>query len=188
MFERIQHHASGRNVAIALTVFVLALGVINTTATLFYNTTGGYGLLDLGGGANLFDDRGSFTPAKAYMIMSHYGQSGIHRYYGMLVADIIFPMTLGVFSLLSILWALKRIAPRRQWLYLLALVPPAYTLTDWMENLGIVTLLLNYPEQLPQLAILTNFLRGIKSLLAGSSLVLVLLTWVFATRKRVRLE
>lgn len=184
MFERIQRLASGRNVVIALAVFILALCAMNVAATLFYNTTGGYGLLDLGGGANLLDDRGSFTPAKAYMIISHYGQTGIHRYYGMLVADIFFPMTLGAFALLSLLWALKRIAPRRQWLYLLALVPPAYTLADWMENLGILTLLLNYPEQLPQVATLTNLLRGIKGMLASSSLVLVLVTGIFAMRSQ----
>lgn len=182
MFERLLRLVSGRNTVIALAVFILALCAINVVATLFYHATGGYGILDLGGGANLFDDRGSYTPARAYTIISHYGQAGIHRYYGILVADIFFPITLGLFALLSLLWALKRIAPRRQWLYLLALVPPAYTLADWMENLGIVTLLLNYPEPLPQVATLTNFLREIKGMLASSSLVLVLLTWIFALR------
>lgn len=184
MFEHLHRLASGRNVVIALAIFVLALCAMNVAATLFYNVTSGYGLLDLGGGANLLDDRGSFTPAKAYMIMSLYGQAGMQRYYGMLVADIFFPITLGIFSLLSLFWALGRIALCRQWLYLLALVPPAYTLTDWMENLGILTLLLNYPEQLPQVATLTNFLRGTKNLFANSSLVLVVATWIFAKRSQ----
>lgn len=53
-----------------------------------------------------------------------------------------------------------------------------------MGNLGTLTMLLNYPEQLPQVTMLTNFLRGTKNLFANSSLVLVVATWIFAMRSQ----
>lgn len=178
MLERIRHFASGRNVLIALLVLVIALPAMNVAATLFYKATGGYGILDLGGGANLFDDRGSYTPAHAYMLIAHYGRIGIHRYYRLLIADTFFPPIIGTFALLTIAWALGRIAPRRRWPYLLLLIPIAYTMADWSENLGILTMLLNYPHEMYGVAAYTDFMRAAKNLLADTSLLLAIATWL----------
>ncbi|HEY0720276.1 MAG TPA: hypothetical protein VGE50_03380 [Gammaproteobacteria bacterium] len=186
MLECLNNFATGRNLRIAMVVFIVALTAINVAATLFYNATGGYGILDLGGGANLFDDRGSYTPDRAYALIAHYGQAGIQGYYGLLLADILFPATLGLFALLAIATAMRRIAPRQQWPYALALLPLAYTLADWCENAGILAMLLNYPQELYQVATVTNTLRGIKGALATASLLLAGGSWLFAilTRRR----
>ena len=180
MLERLRHFASGHNVRIALLVFIIALSGMNIAATLFYHASGGYGILDLGGGANLLDDRGSYTPARAYMLIAHYGEAGIHHYYGLLIADMFFPPTLGVFALLAIVWGIARIAPQRHWPYLLALLPLAYTVADWTENTGIVIMLLNYPQQWPDVAMYTNIVRGVKSTLANTSILIALVTWLWA--------
>jgi hypothetical protein len=178
MLERVQHCASGRNVCIALSVFLVALMAMNVAATLFYHASGGYGILDLGGGANLFDDRGSYTPTRAYLLIAHYGQSGIHYYYGLLIADLFFPVILGMFALLAIIRALGHIVSSQRWPYLLALLPLAYVLADWSENAGILTMLLNYPQTLFTLAVYTNIARGAKSVLATTSLLVVFVTWL----------
>lgn len=186
MLDALQRAATGTNVLCALTVFLLALLAMNMAATKFYETNGGYGLLDLGGGANLLRDGGSFTPAQAYAIISRYGASGITHYYALLIADIFFPLSLGLFALLSKAWALGRIEPQRPRRYLLLLVPLAYTLCDWMENLGILTLLLNYPVQLPHVAVATNHLRACKNLFATAAIVLVVTAWAVVLRQQQR--
>lgn len=186
MFERLQHRVRGRHVLIALQVFVIALLGMNLAATHFYHATGGYGILDLGGGANLLDDRGSYTPARAYSLIAHYGSAGIHYYYGLLIADCFFPPIFGVFALLSIVWALTRLAPQRRWPYILVYVPLAYVLSDWTENTGIVTMLLHYPHKLYTVASVTNGVRAIKSVLADSSLVLALGSCLLVLWRRVR--
>ena len=174
MLERIRRCATGRNVGIALVIFVTFLCAMNIAATLFYKSTGGYGILDLGGGANLFAERGGYTPAEAYRLIKHYGESGIHRYYALLVADTFFPPTLGTFAVLTIVWALTRLKQKRSGFYALALIPVAYTIADWSENIGIITLLTNYPHELLFVARATNIARGIKNVLADISVELTL--------------
>ncbi len=180
MLERLRSLANGRNVLIAMALFIASLSAINIAATRFYHATGGYGLLDLGGGANLFDDRGSYTQEQAYALIAGYGQEGIAHYYLLLGADIPFPATLALFALLAITGALRRIAPQRCWPYALALVPLAYVLADWTENAGILAMLLNYPHELPGLATVTNAVREIKGALASASLLLAGVTWLVA--------
>jgi hypothetical protein len=186
MFERLQHRVCGWHVLLALLVFVIALIGMNLAATHFYHITGGYGILDLGGGANLLDDRGSYTPARAYSLIAHYGSTGMHYYYRLLIADCFFPPIFGVFTLLGIVWALTRLAPQPRWPYILVYVPLAYVLSDWVENTGIVAMLLHYPHKLYTVASVTNWARAIKSVLADSSLVLALGGGLLVVWRRVR--
>jgi hypothetical protein len=46
-----------RRVLLALVAFIVSLVIVNATATVFYHSYGGFGLLDLNGGANLLDSR-----------------------------------------------------------------------------------------------------------------------------------
>jgi len=184
--EKIRVLSSGRNVLLALLLFLFALIAMNIAATMFYRATGGYGLLDLGGGPNLLDDRGSYTPAGAYALISHYGAAGIARYYKLLVSDIFFPAILGLFAMLALIHGTGRAFPGKRWLEFLALLPLAYTLADWSENVGIVTMLMNYPRELPEVAQWTNVARGMKSLLANTSLLLVVIIWSAALWRSVR--
>lgn len=186
MFERLQDRVNGRHVLIALLVFVTALIGMNLAATHFYHATGGYGILDLGGGANILDDQGSYTPVRAYALIAHYGAAGMHYYYGLLIADCFFPPIFGMFALLCIVWALTQLAPQRRWPYILVCVPLAYVLSDWTENAGIVTMLLNYPRELNTVATVTNGVRAVKTVLADSSLVLALGGCLFVLWRRAR--
>lgn len=186
MFERLRHRVRGRHVLIALSVFVIALIGMNLAATRFYYTTGGYGILDLGGGANLLDDQGSYTPVRAYTLIAHYGVAGRHYYYCILLADCFFPPIFGVFALLGIVWALSQLAPQRHWAYALVYVPLIYILSDWAENIGIMTMLLDYPHELYTVATVTNSVRGIKSALAESALTLALGGWLLVLWRRVQ--
>jgi hypothetical protein len=46
-----------RRVLVSLAALLVGLVVVNVIATMFYRSTGGFGYLDLNGGANLLDSR-----------------------------------------------------------------------------------------------------------------------------------
>jgi len=189
MLECLQHLACGRRVLISLGIFLVMLLAMNLAATWFYHVTGGYGMLDLGGGANLFDDRGSYTPGRAYTLIAHYGQSGRHVYYALLMADMFFPPLFGIFAVLAMTRALAVLVSARRRPYLLLLLPLAYVLADWCENAGILGMLLNYPHELFALAQYTDSVRAGKNILAKGSLLAVAVTWLLVLwRRRIQVR
>ena len=59
-----------RRVLVSLAALLVGLVVVNVIATMFYRSTGGFGYLDLNGGANLLDSRPAYTPAGAHTLLA----------------------------------------------------------------------------------------------------------------------
>lgn len=178
MFERLERFATGRRVRWALLLFLAMLLVMNLAAAHFYAATGGHGILDLGGGRSVLDDRGGYTPEQAYALIGAYGAAGIRHYYRLLLADAFFPPLLGGFCILALVWIGPRLLPGRRWWRWLLLLPLLYVCADWAENAGILTMLLHYPQRLSAVAELTNLARAAKGATADASLLLVAAGWL----------
>jgi hypothetical protein len=112
------------------------------------------------------DTLSSYTPQKAYDLLSSYGEASRQSYALIEVTlDLAYPLiTALMFSLMS-LYTFKRAFPGAAWPKYVALAPFAVMLADYFENACIVTMLISYPRQLLGLARLANIFTLAKATL-----------------------
>jgi hypothetical protein len=128
----------------------------------------------LSGGVGPLDVLFSYTPAQAYSALTAYGLAG--RQFNLLLeltANLAYPIIYSLFFSLATLYFLQRAAPSRPVLARLALVPFLALLGDYLENAGLLALLLSYPAQSTVLAEITSLLATTKWVLQGLSLALL---------------
>ncbi|GIG57633.1 hypothetical protein Lfu02_20050 [Longispora fulva] len=168
-----------RTAAVALGTLV----IMNGAATLFYDTFGA-GVLDMSGGRNGADPRpDGYTPQQAYDMLTAYGPDG-RRWHAILnlTGDVLLPAALLLFGLVA-LGSLARRARVGRWVLAL---PVLYVITDYAENVGIVTMLLRYPDRLDGVAALTNTLTMLKTTAVAACLVTAAVLGVLAWLRRGR--
>jgi hypothetical protein len=99
----------------------------------------------------------NYSPGWVYSVLTNYGEEGRQVYgYLLVLLDFIFPLIYSLLLASGLSAILRRLLPEGsgwQKLSLLGLVPG---MMDWLENLSILSLILNYPRQLWWLANLTN--------------------------------
>src|SRR5258708_19329741 len=99
-----------------------------------------------------------------------------------------YPLIYSLFFCLASLYFLARAAPSRPGLARLALIPFLALAADYLENAGLIVLLLNYPAQLGAVAAAASLLASLKWLLQGLSLALLVVVTIgalLARRQRV---
>lgn len=132
----------------------------------------------------------SYTPGKAYDLISSYGEQGRQSYAVIEVTlDLVYPfITALMFSLMN-LYTFKRAFPGNGWVLKLSLTPYAILLADYLENACVVTMLLSYPRELIAVAQISNFFTITKFVLTPLQLLFVvgLIGWfIRAIRTRRR--
>lgn len=164
---RLQGWATGRNVGILLGLFLLFEAVILPVAgARIQSYSGGPGPLDLTMG---------LSPADTYARLTAYTGDGRAFYLLIeLTADILFPITYGLFFSLALALIFQRAFPAGSGMQRLMLVPLVGMLVDLVENAGIVLMLLVYPQELGAVAVLVRLLTATKWLITGVSVVLVM--------------
>lgn len=176
MFEKLISIATGRNTVRALIAALAFMVMMNIGATAFFQFTHGVGVLDTGGGANLLDNRTSgYSPESAYNMISAYGSQGIRYYLLFTVADTFFPPTLAFSLLLAIVYFYRpffRLYPLTRWLTAL---PVVYLLSDYLENLGIVSMLFGFPTRMPDMARFANFMFTSKNISSNLTVAVILI-------------
>ena len=189
MFEKLVSIATGRNTFRSLIAALSFIIVMNIGATAFFQFTHGVGILDTGGGANLLDNRTSgYSPESAYAMISAYGSQGITYHLMLAVADVFFPPTLAFFLLLAITYFYMPFFqswPLARWLTAL---PVVYLVSDYLENIGIVTMLLSFPTRMPGMARLANFMFMSKNLSSTIAIVVILVGLGLRTIQRQVLQ
>jgi len=122
----------------------IGLAVIsNISATFFFHLTGGVGLLDLDGGANLLHPSAgrtlppAGTPDRILAILTAYSSQArmVHSVL-LCTLDLVFPPALALTGWTTIAWATKMWSPRwRTGAHLTgATLALAYLCADWAEN------------------------------------------------------
>jgi hypothetical protein len=131
----------------------------------------------LSGGMRPLDNLFTYTPAQAYSALAAYGPAGRAFDLGSeLTLDLVYPLIYSLFFCLATLYFLQRAAPSRPALARLALIPFLALAADYLENAGLIVLLLNYPAQLAVVAAATSLLTSLKWVLQGLSLALLAVT------------
>ena len=130
------------------------------------------------------DTLSSYTPDKAFQLISSYGEQR-RQYYAVIevTLDLVYPFVTALMFSLITLYTFKRAFPNHNWTLYLSLTPYAVLLADYLENAGIVTMLLIYPRESVLLAQISNFFTIAKFSLAPLQLIFVvgLIGWLFRT-------
>ena len=156
--------ATGKNILICLGLFIAFNAVIFPLA--------GARIQALSGGVGPLDLQFSYTPETAYEMLAAYGEGRTFYVLIEMTADVVYPVAYSLLFGLLITYLFQRGFPGNAALQRLALLPFGAMLADYLENAGIVTLLLSYPSQLTALAQATSFFTTAKWTLVGATLAL----------------
>jgi hypothetical protein len=168
MFQFLDRLPTRRNMLITTCVFMVSYGLINF---------GPFGLTALQHqypGATILDMMFNYTPDQAYQNLALLGPQGVQQYLALHVFDYLFPLTYAVFYFTALSLIGRSLLPagsvfqQVRWLGLLA------GLTDILENLLILPILLNYPARLDGLARAASVATLIKTPLSMLCLLMVL--------------
>jgi len=126
------------------------------------------------------------TPRVMYAELAQYSAESIRIYRWFFVADIFYP------PLAALMWASLwgwlltfpvaegSSAMARKWLWL----PFGVCILDWIENLGFITVIESYPQNLPVIAWLTSIVKHTKLVVwVGQVAVTVTLLWRVAVAR-----
>lgn len=114
-----------------------------------------------GGDVNILDMEMYYTAEQAYQRFAMFGQQGRAVYLIILTGDLIYPALLGSFLSVAITLLFRRVTPATGNWHKLNLLPVANMLADYLENIMLLTLLINYPTQI----------NGIATVAGGATLV-----------------
>jgi hypothetical protein len=155
LLDRLERHATRRNVLLLLAMFlVINAGLLPLAGERLEAYSGGVGPLDL---------RPAYTADEAYTSLAAYGDEG-RRFYLLLLltVDLIYPVVYSLFFSLTIVYCLRQVLAADHTLQRAALLPWVSLLADFVENAGLAWLLLNYPNRLDGVAVLTSTVTTIK--------------------------
>lgn len=123
----------------------------------------------------------SYTPDKAFQLISSYGEQG-RQYYAVIevTLDLVYPFVSALMFSLAAFYIFKRAFPNHNWPLYLSFAPYTVLLVDYLENICIVTMLLIYPREPVLLAQISNFFTITKFFLAPLQLLFIvgLIAWL----------
>ncbi len=166
--------ANGRNILLLLALFLVLNIVIIPAVYPTFQT---------------LDTLTSYTPEKAYQLISSYGAPGRQSYATIeLTLDLIYPLISALLFSLVILYTLRHAFPTHPWTHKLARLPFVVMLADYLENGCVLLMLFSYPRPLPLIASLSNIFTVTKFILSPFELIFVvaLVAWLIqAVRHRL---
>ena len=119
------------------------------------------------------DARLSYTSQQAYQALEAYGPAGRAQYARtILLLDIVFPVIYALLLGLLAARGLVRAFPTSPRIQILALLPFAAMLFDWLENASILTLLARFPQRLDGLAAAAGGFTSLKWLVLALAVLL----------------
>jgi hypothetical protein len=161
--------ASGTAVLASLAAFVIS-------AMLVMGSPFGIARLEaITGGASILDMKYLYTPEEAYAALAALGDAG--RAFDLthvIPLDFLFGLTYTLVSALAISWFLNHWLPADSRWNCANLVPAAWGGADYLENIGIAMMLVNWPAELYTVAAVTGIVSFLKVAFCTAS-VLVLI-------------
>lgn len=138
-------------------------------------------LKQITGGTGILDMEILYTPEQAYAILAALGESGRAFYLTHIVPlDLLVPFFYALFLSLAISWLLHRWLPAGSRWHRLNIVPLIGGLCDYLENLGVIAMLMAWPAQLFDIARFTmaaGLLKFSLSALAFCIVIVAIIGW-----------
>lgn len=170
--SRIRKLAMLRNVILLFVVFVMFSVII-------FNFGFIPAIMERSSGADILDNTFNYSAEDVYDLFSTYGNEGRRLYLSyLLLFDFVYPVLFALSNSVLLAYILTGLFPDVRFLRYLYLMPFVAIVFDYVENIGIVTLLLNYPNQLVQLAAITSTITMLKLALVNILFVISLIALV----------
>jgi hypothetical protein len=168
-----------KNVLILLAAFIFMNAVVMREA--------GARLEAQSGGVGPFDLMLSYSPDTAQSMLEAYGDQGRRIYTAIeLTADLVYPLVFGSLFSLAIAACLRPTTGAKSRLRRLAMLPLAASAADYLENIGIVTLLQTFPNHSSTVVQLTSLATSAKWLLFALGMAVLIAAAAAAIARRLR--
>lgn len=169
-----------KNVIISFFVFMVMYYLISFSPlglAKLTEITNGHSILDM--------EMGGYTVDQAYEILDALGEEGrVFQMKYIVPLDFPFPLAYGVFYFILLSTLAKNIFRKMKKPWLIGLIGFGATLFDWLENVMIIQLLNNYPQQLQEVAKLANIFTRLKSTFTMISMCFIVIGVVVLMVKR----
>jgi hypothetical protein len=132
-------------------------------------------LEEITGGPTILDMTFTTGPESVYTVLDALGDAGrAFDLTSIVLLDLVFPLTYGLFLALGISWGLSHILPRDSPWFLLNLAPVLAAAADYCENAGVITLLFAYPARFDPVAWFVSIMYVVKFLFSAISFITLL--------------
>lgn len=132
-------------------------------------------------GAEILDNTFNYTPEHVYQLFSVYGDEGRRLYLAyLLIFDFVYPILFALTNTVLLAYLFEHLFPNTGFFRYLYLIPLVTLPLDYMENIGILTLLLSYPTQLAGVVAITSSITMTK-LIAVNFLFFITLVAIIST-------
>lgn len=187
MINNLLHKLQASSTLKTLTV-LFALMLIFIGVFIISPTSPGNRLTQYSNGAGMLDAEFHYTAEKAYQMLNAYGAQGREVYlWGIAPVDIAIPIIYSLFFAVLISFIFQRTFSPTNPIQYLSLLPFVMAIADYVENTGIVSMLLAYPVRLEVVATIAGYFTSIKQIIFPLILVAVLMGIVAWVWKRVSL-
>ncbi|MGB0383737.1 MAG: hypothetical protein ACPGWR_02850 [Ardenticatenaceae bacterium] len=182
--SRIRTLATLRNVILLLFVFVIF-------SILIFNYGFIPAIIERAQGADILDNTFNYSAEDVYQLFSTYGDEGRRLYLlYLLLFDFVYPVLFALSNSVLLAYILERLFTEVRFFRYLYLMPFVVLLLDYAENIGILTLLLNYPNQLVEfvsvISAITMLKLGVVNLLFVITLMALVAVIVKSAYRRLK--
>ena len=134
-----------------------------------------------------------YSVGYAEKLLEALGETGRNIYlFQQIPLDMFYPLFFAITYSLLLYYLFKKIFKQNSRIFILSIVPVLAGLFDYLENIGIISMLLKYPEFSPNIAKITNIFSLFKSFFTTMFFVLligsVIIILIKKVKKRARLE
>jgi hypothetical protein len=120
------------------------------------------------------DTLSSYTPGKAYELISSYGEQGRKYYAGIEASlDVFYPFITALMFSLMTLYTFRHAFPNKHRVLYIAFTSYVVMLADYLENICILFLLIGYPREMFTIARAANFFTMTKFILTPMQLLCI---------------
>jgi hypothetical protein len=170
--DLIRKNIDGRKV---LSLFILTNIVYTIMLTLTIPT-----VMSFSGGMKLMDMMPTgYTAEYVNSLLITLGEQGRHAYlFKQIPVDMIYPLLFGISNCLILAYFLNKIGKLESSFFYLCLLPLFAGLFDYLENIGIISILTSFPHNSVTLSQTTSIFTVFKSLLTTIYFIILILTLI----------
>ncbi len=168
--------------AIAATAFFLImLWLID------FSPIGVAGLTKITGGVGILDYETRYTADFAYAWLESMTEEGrLFHLWKIMPLDIIYPPSLAFFMFSWISLLLKKNTAEGSIFRMTLILPFIYLLLDWIENIGITAMLVNFPGRIDAVSVATGMITSVKKTVILLIIVVFIIQFIIFIFKIIR--
>lgn len=170
ILNRLMKWANPKGIAISTVAFIVSIITING------DLIGVEAMKKVSGGVGVLDLEPTYSVEKAYEMLDMMGEVGRQFYlFRIIPQDFIFPLAYGIAFSLIILYLIHKIMPKNEPALGIAYIPLTAMIFDFLENICVINILIQYPKQLAGVVQISNLFTVIKSSLLGFTILTIIL-------------